>query len=204
MVVNSDGTASLEETGRDDSPKKAFAANLFLIPIKGLELLGGYYQNNSNMILEMTTLTPSGIPGVNMVVTTQADLGELDLKISAGSIKFSSNRLNLKGWYLDGTIDAKRLQKTGISGYMGEAAYQLLQNKYVNYMELIGRCTLFDLGLSKLGGLYPDMKAVTSSLGIGISPYKHFRIKGEYDWIKEKKGPHLDNDGFRLQTVIDF
>jgi len=112
--------------------------------------------------------------------------------------------LSLKGWYLDGTIDAKQKQKTGISGYMGEAAYQLLQKKHVNYMELVGRCTLFDVGLSKVGSLFPDMRTVTTSLGIGISPYEHFRIKGEYEWIKEKKGSPKDNDGFMLQAVIDF
>jgi hypothetical protein len=87
---------------------------------------------------------------------------------------------------------------------MGEAAYRILEKKYMNYLELVGRYTVFNFDVSKISGLYPNVSTVTSDLGVGVSPYEHFRIKAQYEWVEEKKGPKKENDGIMLQAVIDF
>ena len=135
-----------------------------------------------------------------MVVTIQMDLGDLDLKMGGGSIKYSLSRLKIKGWYLNGFITAR--QKMDLSGYMGEMAYQFLQKKYLNYLELVGRYTSFDVALSKFVGFAPDIRTATYSLGLGVSPDEHFRIKGEYEWIKETKGPKRENNQIRREGEL--
>ena len=204
VIVNPDGTSSFEESGRDGNPKKAIATSLSLLPIKELELVGSYYHNSAQMIAETKTVTPSGIPGVDVVVTTQIDLGEMETAIRAVSAVLSLNRFNTRSWYLNGSVDAKSFHKADLSGYMGEVAYRILEKKYVNYLELVGRYTVFDFDVSKISGLYPNMSTVTSDLGVGVSPYEHFRIKAQYEWVEEKKGPKKENDGIMLQAVLDF
>lgn len=204
VTVNPDGTTSFEESGRDGNSKKAIATSLSLLPIKELELVGGYYHNSAQMIVETKTASPSGIPGVDVVVTTQTDLGEMETVVRAVSALLSLNRFSTRSWYLNGSVDAKSFHKADLSGYMGEAAYRILEKKYVNYLELVGRYTVFDFDVSKISGLSPDISTVTSDLGVGVSPYEHFRIKAQYEWVKEKKGPKKENDGIMLQAVLDF
>ncbi len=204
VIVNPDGTSSFEESGRDGNPKKAIATSLSLLPIKELELVGSYYHYSAQMMVETKTTSSSGIPGVDVVVTTQIDLGEMETAIRAVSAVLSLNRFNTRSWYLNGSVDAKSFHKADLSGYMGEVAYRILEKKYVNYLELVGRYTVFDFDVSKISGLYPNMSTVTSDLGVGVSPYEHFRIKAQYEWVEEKKGPKKENDGIMLQAVLDF
>src|SRR5581483_6582478 len=86
-------------------------------------------------------------------------------------------------------------------GYYLQASYQFFLNRPMLYaVEPVVR---YD-------GVDPDKKVKDNTdlsritIGVGVMPYPHYAIRAEYQVIREKYGPSLDNNGLNIIAVADF
>lgn len=165
--------------------------------------------NNNKMVAGRVAAYFEGLQVGVSYATGKYDLSDR-LKVNLWGIdaKWNWRGLDIRGEYVNrGGNDDPADIVTGApvaakaSGYLLQASYRFLLNKPMLYA--IEPALRYD-------GVDPNKKAKDErdlsrlTIGVGVMPYPHYAIRAEYQMIKERHGPSIDNNGFNLIAVADF
>ncbi len=118
-----------------------------------------------------------------------------------GQIKIEVNPDNMK---LAGVNDVNgtfgHTQVTQYSYYLS-FGYQIIKERYVNFFEPVFRYEFIDMWKEDRTNKN-DRRLIW--LGFRLSPERFWTIKAGYSWQTELTGPKLANDGYILESVVEF
>lgn len=151
-----------------------------------------------------------------------------DARITYDKIKLLSSTteeiFDLRGEYVFNHVNQPSTKKDldldfSRDGWYVQAAYKFEFHKpFLNYLEPVFRYDSLNDDIFKFvtaGKQYQNPKNVERdfhpvlevnryAFGIGWSPFKHFRIKGEYEISNEKDIPEEDNNAILYEMTIDW
>lgn len=133
-----------------------------------------------------------------------------EFKIFVVDARLQMMGLDIRGEYADRSGDDDGLVQADAQGFYVQASYKTPPlGGLINYIEPKVRYDVSDMDLDKDGArkiendLSGNDEFSRITVGINWSPYPHFLIKTEYQFIEEDK-ENLDNDGFMISAVADF
>ncbi|OGS19103.1 MAG: hypothetical protein A2219_01520 [Elusimicrobia bacterium RIFOXYA2_FULL_50_26] len=124
-------------------------------------------------------------------LTVAAEYGQLKVDVKPANMMTAANAAN--GTTGDGSV-------TQYSYYLS-AGYKVLQDKFVHYVEPVVRYEVMDSWAED--DLNKNDRQVVWA-GVRCAPYKYWTLKAGYGWQMENSGYALDNDGFILESVLEF
>ncbi len=152
-----------------------------------------------------------------------------DARITYDKIKLLSSTteeiFDLRGEYVFNHVNQPPTKKRDLDfsrdGWYIQTAYKFEFHKpFLNYIELVFRYDSLDDDVAKFAstftplGKYTPNKAMRKfkpvlevnryAFGIGWSPFKHFRIKGEYEISDEQDIPEVNNNAILYEMTIDW
>ncbi len=206
MQINAEtGSYSFENFGKDVDRKKAVMGVLSIWPVDKLRIFGSYFNTKNDQLITTTTLTPSVVPGVDVVTDLRTEADNISLEVVSAYMQLKLNKIEL---FFGGLGVEEKQSGVGrfllVNSYTGELVHNILREKLVSNMELVLRYNYYECITSGMFSGIFGKKEDNYHVGINISPYEHFIFKAEYRWVEEIGGPDLDNDGFLLQVVMDF
>ncbi len=204
--LDEENNLSFNETTRDIDRHKAVSGMLSISPHKNIKFSGGIYNSKANLKMIVTSLFATGVSGVDTIITTRMDMGKTDFRTKSYWIEWNKNRVNI---YVAGLfteyVSGSGLKVIASGSYIGEISCRIMEDSYVNYLDLISRIIHYDVDLrGSYATNYSDIENVMYVFGINVSPVRHFKLKVEYQIINEIDNSKLENNGVMLQAVVDF
>ncbi|MBI3811818.1 MAG: hypothetical protein HY283_06400 [Nitrospirae bacterium] len=124
----------------------------------------------------------------------------LDFSLTGVDAEFRMAGVLLRSEYVKRKADFPGNVTVNSKSYYVQASYRVGFNQNgLNYLEPVVRYDSLDpdTGISK-------NEMTETSFGLNYSPYAHMVIRSEYQFNSEKQTPHLKNNGYLLQAVVDF
>jgi hypothetical protein len=125
---------------------------------------------------------------------------KLTVACEYGQLKFDVNPANMR---TAANIANGTLGNTSVTqySYYLSAGYKVIQDKYVHFLEPVVRYEYMNSWQED--SLHKGDREVLWG-GFRLSPYEHWVIKAGYCFQRESYGPSLDNDGYIVESVLEF
>lgn len=150
-----------------------------------------------------------------------------DARITYDKIKLLSSTteeiFDLRGEYVFSHVNQPSIKRRDLDfsreGWYIQTAYKFEFHKpFVDYLELVFRYDTIDDDIAKFATQSEDYKNPNNALrelkpilqfdryafGIGWSPFKHFKIKGEYEISDEHNISEVDNNAVLYEMTVDW
>ena len=134
---------------------------------------------------------------------------EKEMTHTGADLRFLHNTgWRFQGEYMvrDGDDDTPLLAATGISakalGWYAQVSKRFIveNNEWINYFEPVIQIDYIDLNTN----LNDATEKQTMAFGLIYSPEPYYLVKFEYDIVKEKGGPEINNNMFWASVVMEF
>lgn len=124
-------------------------------------------------------------------LTLVAEYGEMKVDVNPTNMMTAANTAN--GTFGDSSVTQE--------SYYLSAGYKILEDKYVHFFEPVVRYEFMDSWKEdKLNK--GDRRVIW--VGFRVSPYKYWVLKAGFSSQEEPSGPSLKNNGYIIESVLEF